>query len=71
MRRPCETKKLWKRLPQLGAIVITSLVVSALFHALHYRFEWIEEPHFLMTLLITAYMAVYQNIDQILPDASL
>ena len=47
--------------PQWGALVVTMVLVTVFFKALHRQVPWIEEPHALLTMCINAYMLVYQS----------
>jgi hypothetical protein len=43
-------------------------VNSLLFRLLHYQWDWIEQPHMLLTLSLTLYLLAYTYLDQLIPD---
>ena len=47
--------------PEWGALVVTMVLVTVFFKALHRQVPGIEEPHALLTMCINAYMFVYQS----------
>ena len=77
MKRPLpeEGESRWKRwqrehwddIPYLAAFVITIVGVTVTFKVLHHFVTWIEEPHFLLSLSITAYLFAYKHLDSLLP----
>ena len=58
----------WDDIPYLAAFVITIVGVTVTFHVTHRIVAWIEEPHFLLSLSITAYLFAYKHLDNLLPE---
>lgn len=62
------SKKHWDDIPFLFAFLATLVVVTLTFFVLHRVADWIEEPHFLLTFMITMYLFAYKHLDSLLPD---
>ena len=48
--------------------VVTILVNWLLFRLLHRRWDWIEEPHLLLTVTLALYLLAYIYLDHVVPD---